>query len=227
MCWVKDMLADGQSCTDGGEGYQDSHNYSLTTEEFVASRDAEFSECCFRLGIKRENIYFSKPRYTDMNFSVEEVKGSIKKVCDKIKPNRVCVHAPRWESSFNPSERNISMPPHVDHCFCGQAVQLLLREKAIDDAEFFIEFYDFERFQAAHKEIRAKRIESTGREATIIQKTGLAYKVWNPQEGRYAIGWHRDKEMHANALKEPLTLSYRLSRARLFASRLKHNLFMK
>lgn len=221
------MLADGKNCADGGDGFHDCHKYALSTEEFVANRDKEFFECCSRLGINKDNIYFSNPRFVDMNFSVEEVKASIKSVVEMINPDRVCVHAPRWESSFNPCERNVSMPPHIDHCFCGQAVQLLLREKCIKDAEFFIEFYDLKRFESLHREIAVKRVETNAGEAELIQRAGLPYKVWEPSEGRYAIGWHCDKEMHSIALKRPLSLSYKIPSARLLASRIKHKLFVK
>lgn len=226
-CWVKDMLADGKKCTDGGKDFHDCHKYALSTEEFVASRDKEFFECCSRLGINKDNVHLSNPRFVDMNFSVEEVKAAIKSVVEMINPDRVCVHAPRWESSFNPCERNVSMPPHIDHCFCGRAVYLLLREKVIKDAEFFIEFYDLERFESLHSDITVRRIEANSDEAELIQRAGLAYKVWNPDEGRYAIGWHCDKEMHSNALKKPVSLSYKIPITRLFASRVKHKLFVK
>lgn len=84
-----------------------------------------------------------------------------------------------------------------------------------------------ERFESLHSDIPVRRIEANSGEAELIQRAGLAYKVWNPDEGRYAIGWHCDKEMHSNALKKPVSLSYKIPITRLFASRVKHKLFVK
>lgn len=219
-CWVKDMLTDGESC-EIEDGIHDVHNFKLSEQDFVASRDKEFSDCCERLGVKREDIYYADPRLPDMGFSVEEGKHAILTLISKKQFDRVCVHAPRQECSFDPQVRNISMPPHVDHCFLGQACQELLNEGAIKNLEYCIEFYDVDRFKTDNSKVKLNQIKPTCEELHIIQNAGKAYKKWNPDEGRYAIGWHCDKEMHEDSLKAPVFTSYQAKRTNTFASRIK------
>lgn len=219
-CWVKDMLHDGKQC-EVAQGVWDNHNFELSESEFVASRDSEFADCCARLGINKDDIFYANPRLPDMGVSVEAGRQAIMQILVQENVDRVCAHAPRPECSFDPATRDVSMPPHIDHCFLGQACQELLEEGKIKKLEFCVEFYDVDRFKEANPKIKLTQTRPTKEELRIIQNAGVAYKTWNPEAGRYAIGWHCDKDFLDSSLTAPVYTSYKAKRTNTFAQKIK------
>ena len=203
-CEARGILNDGGSC----ECLGDSHAYELSVDEFVEARDREYVESCQLLGLPEGNIHFAEHRLPDVQVTEQGSAAIILKVLLSYPFATICAHAPRFEVSMDPSERCLSSAPHHDHCMIGRAVERLIAEGVLYSAEFFIEFYDIERFKRENKDIFLLEREVSNEEVRGVQAALAAYKKWDPESGRFAVGWHSGAEYFEWAEENNVITSY-------------------
>lgn len=180
-CKIRDELANGKEYNK----HPGNHTYHLTEEEFIATRDKEFRESCRALGVEDGNVHILENRVTDGNLNICFGKKTILHFVDAIGPDCVvCTLDPNLEN--NRQQR--------DHKGLGYAAVELFNEGVIRELRVFTEPYFSEFFH--HKtdfvrgEVRAVIDTATTLTQGKIQKAAEAYSRWDPEAGRYAVGYH-------------------------------------
>ena len=178
---VINVLGNGESCF----LHKGQHSFSLTRKEFSLARDREFKDSCRTLGVKNENIIIHKSRGPDGGLTEEQAEQIILDML-KLFPDenifRIRAVSPRFYGRQNPDHKAIG---NVCLRLFGEGLfsQLIL----VTDSSF--EGNCREIFpEILYKEIRAEADESE-----IIKAAADCYGLWEPEKGRYAIGWHSVK----------------------------------
>ena len=190
-CGARLLLGNGGSCVEIG----DFHGLTLDKAACTQARDREFTESCMSLGVPEGNIHFALQRLRDLSITEEAGLSEIRRILQAYPFARICAHAPRYEVS---SEGAIdeSAPPHRDHRVLGKALDAMLRQGAVAWAEFCIEFYDIERFREANPLTQVEERHAADGAQPLLDAALAAYKKWDPDNGRYAFGWHTGPELH-------------------------------
>lgn len=155
------------------------HVYDLTKEGFTATRDQELFGSCDALGVKRENVHFPDERIVDGNITLEKAKEIIKGFVESIDPEcTVCTIHP-----------NAPEAHHKDHRTLGLAVVELYKEGVIKHIVTMEEPY-----------VAVAIDHAPGEEPTVfyapddiaqqIEKAVASYFLWDPDNKRYAVGFH-------------------------------------
>lgn len=205
LCFVRGLLHDGGSCPELG----DRHEWDLSTEDFVAARDREFASSCAALGVPASNVHYAQTRMQDLSVDPDVVVDEIKRFCHAHPLARICAHAPRPEVSQDPTVRgDLSLAPHVDHCMVGVAVERLRKKGLLATVQYCVEFYDLDRFVRDNPDVRLARhgLDEAGR--AHFQEALAAYRLWDPEAGRFAVGWHSGPDMWEGALEASTTYAY-------------------
>jgi LmbE family N-acetylglucosaminyl deacetylase len=186
-------------CTDGSKSparqrlnsgklckiHNQAHNYNLSEEEFIKARDCEFISSCKSLGVLPKNIHIYEKRAVDGSLSVEYAKGIIKHFVSIYgKETEVRIGAPFRFGKYQ----------HEDHYNLGLAAKLLLKEKFFVKTKFFIEPYHLPKglrkiFISLFYSIKREEISDQIKEK-IEKAIQLSYTYWNPEEKKYAVGYH-------------------------------------
>ena len=177
---VRDELANGK----GSGKPMGTHTYHLTEEEFITARDIEFRESCRALGVEEGNVHILKHRFADQKLTVYNSKKILLQYLNVMGPDCVvCTLDPNLENNWQ----------HRDHKALGYAAAELFNEGFIRELRLFTEPYHSEFFH--HKtdfvrgEIRVVIDTATAFVKGKIQKAAEAYSHWEPEAGRYAVGY--------------------------------------
>ncbi len=180
-CTVRQDLANGKKCNK----CPGTHTYHLTEEELVAARDKEFRESCRALGVEDSNVHILQDRFTDGKLTICDSKKTILRYLKVMGPDCVvCTLDPNHETNRQ----------HRDHKGMGYAAVELFNEGFIRELRVFTEPYLSELFH--HKtafvrgEVRAVIDTATALTKGKIEKAAEAYFCWEPEAGRYAVGYH-------------------------------------
>ncbi|OLT17219.1 hypothetical protein BJF80_03335 [Serinicoccus sp. CUA-874] len=154
-----------------GEGSQAIHSLrrrlgqDIGLEEFVAARDREFVAAVQRLGVDPADVY--RAGLPDGALSEDAVLAVIRR------------HARRHPRA---AHRTMSyLDPHTDHATAGRALRRAHREGLVRDAGFYLPVPQV-------VDERADRV-TLADAARAAKKAALAeYRLWDPEQGRYAIG---------------------------------------
>ena len=193
---VRKMLNNGETCTK----HEGIHNYNLSIEEFVQARDREFLGSCHSLGIQPSNIHILETRYIDGSLSVSDAESVIEKFLSVYgKDSIVCTIGP----NNGPSQ-------HRDHKALGRAAENLLNKGMIQELRLFIEPYH------AKKVLTNPRLlpvyptiqKAAAAKEKNIQNAVSSYSYWNPDEQRYAVGYHSVTTEFNDFLKEMTSYYY-------------------
>ena len=176
--YVRGLLNDGKGC---GK-HEGVHCYELTEEEFVAARDREFTGSCMALGVPGENIHIPENRAVDGSVTVEEAEAIMLHYLEKLgKDSYVC--------TINSGNGDAQ---HRDHKAVGKAAENLLNRGVIRELKSFVEPYLY------HKIIANSWIlpvdpyvdKATEAEGEKLKKAIGSYSLWDPEQQRYAVGYH-------------------------------------
>ena len=176
--YVRGLLNDGKSCSK----HEGEHCYELSVEEFIAARDREFVGSCMALGVPRENIHIPEKRAVDGSVTVEEAEAIMLHYLEKLgKDAYVCTI-----NSGNGDNQ------HRDHKAVGKAAENLLNRGVIREVKSFVEPYLY------HKIIANSWIlpvdpyveQATEAESEKLKNAIGSYSLWDPQQQRYAVGYH-------------------------------------
>ena len=166
---VKNVLNNGKTCG----FHKDSHVFDLSTNDFVSARDREFIESCHCLGVPLSNIHIYPKRQSDRELSVENAQNIILEYLPLFSKNlKVCSI---WHN--NGTEQ------HIDHKNIGNAVYNLYKCRKIKEVRFFKEPY-------CESETKFQKIQTTQDIEVKINNAIISYSKWEPENGRYAIGYH-------------------------------------
>ena len=180
-CTVRDELENGEKCNQ----CPGTHTYHLTEEELIAARDKEFRESCRALGVEDSNVHILQNRFTDGKLTIFDSKKTILLYLNVMGPDCVvCTLDPNHENNRQ----------HRDHKGLGYAAVELFNEGFICELRVFTEPYFSEFFYHKMDFVRG-RIRAVIDVATVlirgkIQKAAESYSCWDPEAGRYAVGYH-------------------------------------
>jgi LmbE family N-acetylglucosaminyl deacetylase len=169
------------------------HQYQLEIPEFVAARDREFTASCLALGVKQEHIHILPVRATDGSLDPDTAEQSLRallKICPKN--TTVCTISPFGGEG-----------QHADHRALGQAALKLYREGAIRKLRLFVEPYCLESSRKAYPNLPLAEVTADSTVRSALEKAADAYRLWAPDRGRYAVGYHSVTDAFDNFLSAP------------------------
>lgn len=193
---VRKKLNNGKSCSK----HPGTHIYDLSIEEFVQARDREFIGSCTALGVRESNIHIPQKRDIDGSLSVKNAEDLIMHYLSVYGRNAVvCTVSP----NNGPSQ-------HQDHKTLGIAASNLLRQGILKEVHFFIEPYLFEQIK---DDPQLVAVEPTITQASVDMKAAIdaaihSYSCWNPEEHRYAVGYHSVPTEFDDFLEAPKNYSF-------------------
>ncbi len=180
-CSVIKQLADGKECNK----HAGTHKYQLSEEEFITARDKEFLDSCRALGVKDCNVHIPERRFVDRKLTVCNSKETILHYLFSL--GQDCVIC-----TFDPNHENKKQ--HRDHKALGYAAVELFNEGFISEMRLFTESYYPECFHHDTDFVRSKAVSviDTASAAILekLKKAAASYSRWEPEAGRYAIGYH-------------------------------------
>lgn len=206
-------------CTDGsGSGvlgvlgdekecfiHKGKHLYPLTKEEFSLARDREFLDSCKYLGVKKENVIIHKDRAPDGSLTrsqAEHIILSALSLFPEEKDFRIRAVSPYFDGRQNP-----------DHKAIGLACERLFGQGLFSSMLLVTDSC----FEGDCREVFPEKqyITKTADESSYRKILAAAdcYGLWEPEKGRFAIGWHSVKdEFEAIAKNAAVTYEEYISR---------------
>ena len=170
---VKRMLIDGGGCRWHGG----CHHYPLDAAAFTAARDREYRESCRRMGVPADRVLISPLRSPDGGLSVEQAAKIILDALNRFCPDgRVATILPVYRCHQNP-----------DHTAIGEAALQLHRQGRIPAPALF-----FEQLLCGKtpEGTGLERLDPTPEERARLLDAAAAYRIWSPETGFYAVGYH-------------------------------------
>lgn len=175
---VRGVLGNGKTC----KKHPGTHDYPLDTVEFIRARDREFTDSCLALGVPKDHIHIPEDREVDGSVGTPGVEKIMLRYLETLGSNAlICTFSP-----------NNGDQQHRDHKAVGQAAENLLKQGKVRRIRLLVEPYHYPQIQnrddclpVAPYEIRADREISRRLEQAIG-----AYRLWDPEHGRYAVGYH-------------------------------------
>lgn len=193
---VRRTLCNGKTCAK----HEGKHTFELSTPEFIQARDREFTDSCLALGVPRENIHIHEKREVDGSFVTKNGEAIIRHYLEKLgKDALVCTISPSNGAA-----------QHRDHKALGKAADNLVMSGVISAARFFVEPYHYHQIAENPRAIPVlpEIQKASPKVAQRIRNAIAAYSLWNPTEGRYAVGYHSVTTEFDDFLKEMTARSF-------------------
>ena len=193
---VRKILNNGKTC----KKHKGEHVYDLSTDQFINTRDREFTDSCLALGVKAENIHIPANRGIDGSLDTETCKAIILEHLDKLgRDSLVCTISP----DNGPNQ-------HRDHKALGRAAVELYDAEVIKELRLFVEPYCYADTVENPRWIPvAPTVQKAGPFLKgRINKAIAAYSLWAPEQERYAVGYHSVKNEFNDFLKEKTCYSF-------------------
>lgn len=197
---VREVLADGQSC-----GKHDGvHAFELDEGAFSDARDREFLSSCQAIGFRPSRIHFAPKRAVDGCLSQEEALDII-----------------QWFLAISPHAEVCTISPlvgesqHRDHRHLGEAALELYRKGRIRSLNLFVEPYCLDAFRQENPGIElASETASSPESARKLADAISQYCLWEPENKRYAIGYHSVTGEFDEFMREPASFWHTAGEAR-------------
>lgn len=172
------------------------HCYPLSTKEFTAARDQEFRLSCQRLGVSGENIHISPWRTPDQHLTLRDAE---KIILDALN---------RFENPAEISVRTISpwfgiRKQQDDHRNLGLAAMKLFRDGKFGELVLIAESTMDADCRTCFPEISYTELIPSETDYQKICSAADAYKIWDPERGFYAIGYHSVMNEFESLLANP------------------------
>ncbi|MGL6107202.1 cell wall-binding repeat-containing protein [Romboutsia sp.] len=163
--------------------------------QFTKYRNDEFKRALLKLGLKEENIHFSRYKEPDKKLSKAMVTRGMMEFLEKY-PN-ASVHT-FYDKSY--SKEN-----HSDHVILGVVARELYSQGKIKNLCYHIEPYLYDKFlnSGLKENVLVEYAESKNAEQSIIEAM-REYCIWEPQNGKMAIGYHSVSSIFDQAMKLPI-----------------------
>ena len=193
---LKGFNVDVVLCTDGSSSmsrlklndhkkcdfHSGEHIYDLDPDAFSKARDREFISSLHSMGVTDEHIFIYKNRSKDGTLSVPEAEEIIRYYLNgRSEEAVVCTISP-----------NNGKGQHKDHVALGKAAENLFKSKNIQELKLFIEPYEISKIKHDAYLLPAEPISITAskRIQELIINAIEEYSLWDPENERYAIGFH-------------------------------------
>jgi len=186
---VKRMLCRGDTCT----WHEGPHVYSLSHARFVAARDREFTDSCLALGVAPENVLIAPGRAVDGTLTADRAAEILRQALAGYDPAQCEIRAtaPMPECGQNP-----------DHTAVGQAA---LRFKRGYRVTLFHEFI----FLPPGGVPGLPVLRPSPEERARLNAAAACYRLWAPERGRYAVGYHSVMDEFNAFLQDPVAVKMR------------------
>lgn len=185
---VRQILEDGHSC----DKHDGSHDYCLGEAAFSDARDREYLASCQATGYRPSRIHFASRRAADGSLSKEEAFEIIQRYLDIFPGAEVCTISPFVGES-----------QHRDHRHLGEAAVELWRKGRIRHLNLFVEPYCLEAFRSENPDVELSCVAADGSDKAGLTSAVSQYCFWDPDVGRYAIGYHSVTGEFDAFMKEP------------------------
>ena len=197
---VRGVLADGQTC-DKHDGV---HSYNLDEDAFSDARDREFLASCQAIGYRPSRVHFAPRRAVDGCLSEDQAREIIQWFLAVYPEAEVCTISPL-----------VGDAQHRDHRCLGQAALGLYREGAIRKLNLFVEPYCLDAFRQNNPAVNLERVAAAADEdAACLSNAISQYCLWEPDQGRYAVGYHSVTGEFDAFMKEPASFWHSAEEAR-------------
>ncbi len=197
---VLGVLSDGKDCW----LHKGKHKYPLTRKEFSLARDREFRESCSLLGIKDENVIIHEKRGLDGSLSETEAECIIRdtiKLFPEEKDFRIRAVSPLFNGRQNPDHKAIGIV--CESLFTeGLFSEILLVKDSCFEGNCREMFPDTD----------FKEEQADAAAAEKIKAAADCYGRWEPENGRFAVGWHSVKDEFEEIVKNPRVTFYKIKR---------------
>ncbi len=197
--YVRGLLADGQTC----DKHEGSHSYELDEAAFSDARYREFQASCRAIGYRPSRIHFAPKRTVDGSLSKDEAHDIISWFLAIYPDAEVCTLSPLVGES-----------QHRDHRHLGEAALELFREGRMRSLKLFVEPYCLDAFRSENPGIELERVAADDKKAAArLSDAILQYCLWDPANGRYAIGYHSVTNEFDDFMRTPASYWHSFSQA--------------
>lgn len=164
---------------------------SITTGQFSAARDVEFVAATQRLGVQQRNLHYERLKDGQTTSHIAEA------VVDR--------YLAMYEGASFKSMSWLDL--HKDHYLFGYA----LNNRCVKNPKIDCRFYQFAPYQKTNPTALAVNkvaIPKSGiyRDAVAIQAAAAEYRIWNPSQGRYSIGYLSVRSSFDYLIQNPTSL---------------------
>lgn len=176
--YVRGLLGNGKRC----KKHEGIHCYDLSVADFIAARDREFKASCLALGVPESNIHIPAHRAVDGSVYKSSMEKLILEYVSALGSDAVvCTLAP----TNGPQQ-------HKDHKTLGWAASGLLKSGRIRKIRFFVEPYLYGQIAENPRliPVEPEILTATDETAEKIKAAIGAYSLWDPEQQRYAVGYH-------------------------------------
>ncbi len=196
---VRQQMVDCKECN----RHPGTHKFHLTEKEFIEARDKEFRESCRALGIVDGNVHIPKDRFVDGKLTVCNSKELILQYLNTMgKDCVICTLDPNHENNRQ----------HRDHKALGYAAVELFNEGVISELRLFAESYYSDCFRHEMDVVQAEALPVIETASVSVheklKKAARAYSRWEPEKGRYAVGYHSIGDAFDTLLKTNTSYCY-------------------
>lgn len=183
---VRRMLENGKSCA----LHPEPHRYPLSYDAFTAARDREFLLSCQRLGIPAEDAVISPLRQRDGSLTPDGAAAILRAELARFPSAKVAVRSLSAIGGQNPDHRAVALA--AASLFGAGAFPALLRlwELILLDA-----------VPADAAPLRKLTPDAEGRRRLL--HAADAYRIWDPENGFFAIGEHSVADEFADFRADP------------------------
>ena len=162
--------------------HQGKHQYDLSREEFSKARDREFVLSLVALGVKKENIKIYEDRAVDGSLTFDY---ALKKMREEIKfsgsPDEISIRA------YAPYRKK---PQQTDHSRLGLAAIELFENNEVGEIKLIVENPELDFSVTDFPQHYFSKISFDDDAKVKITNACKAYRIWEPENGFYAIGYH-------------------------------------
>lgn len=175
---VRGTLGNGKTC----KKHPGTHDYDLSPEAFIHARDREFTDSCLALGVAPDHIHIPADREVDGQVRTSAVEKMMLRYLEQLgKYALICTISP-----------GNGAKQHRDHKAVGRAAENLLKQGKVRRIRLFIEPYHYEQTRQAPRMVPVEPYadQAHGEICQRIRQAVGAYQLWNPEQERYAVGYH-------------------------------------
>ena len=193
---VHRCLADGsQDCT----LHTEPHHFQMTSQEFTAARDREYTLSCRSMGVLPENIHISPLRRKDQGLTVEAAEAIMLDAISQFPTGEpVVIHT---LSDFYAHRKQ-----QDDHRNLAIAARNLLLAGKVQKVVLALEYEALVNCRETFPDTEFTDLHADPKEYEKLAAAAGAYRRWAPEEGFYAVGYHSCQHEFVALLKDPRTV---------------------
>lgn len=148
------------------------HDHAFDEQRFVAARNREMAWSSRCLGVDPANMHW-RQHIKDGQFTVEQGISLIAE----------------FEAKY-PDAHHMSFTykdPHPDHANMGTALETMYKQEKVSFARFYIKTLQLDALDGVEEPCKEQYLP-------FLHAAQQAYKIYNPDAGMFAVGYHSVKE---------------------------------